>query len=93
MHDYWHQGSGMMAAPRPTPIFRLVHLDSLAVCLNRGGLHAPNHAPSDGLAYRTIHNVDVQSQRRVMGIPCGPRGVIHDYVPFYFGRYPLCCFS
>jgi hypothetical protein len=60
-------------------------MDNLHIYLQRGGLHAPNHTPQDGLVYRTIHNVDIQRDRRTQVIPCGPRGVIHDYVPFYFG--------
>ena len=74
-----------MAAPKPTPIFRFAHIDNLAVCLRRGALHAPNHVPNDGLTYRTIHNVDIQKERHVTPIPCGPGGTIHDYVSFYFG--------
>ena len=37
--------------------------------------------------YRTIHREDVQGKRRVVPIKCGPRGTIHDYVPFYFGYH------
>ncbi len=74
-----------MAPPVPTPIFRLVHIESLDVLLRRGGLHAPQHTPNDGLPYRAIHNVDIQAERRVRPIPCGPGGTIHDYVSFYFG--------
>lgn len=75
----------MRPAPQPTPICRFIHVDNLEVCLQRGGLHAPNHTPNDGLTYRTIHNLDIQQQRRTTDIPCGPRGVIHDYAAFYFG--------
>lgn len=75
-----------MPVPNPTPIYRFIHVDNLHFCLRRGGLHAPNHTPDDGLVYRTIHNVDIQNQRRVYRLPCGPRGVIHDYVSFYFGQ-------
>ena len=74
-----------MAVPNPTPICRFIHVDNLHVCLQRGGLHAPNHTPNNGLVYKTIHNLDIQNERRVRPIPCGPGGVIHDYVPFYFG--------
>lgn len=74
-----------MSVPNPTSILRFIHIDNLHLCLQRRGLHAPNHAPQDGLTYKTIHNIDIQSQRRVTQIPCGPRGTIHDYVPFYFG--------
>lgn len=79
-----------MTVPIPTPIYRFLHVDNLTVCLQRGAFHAPNHTPEDGLVYRTIHNVDIQEQRRVRRIPCGPGGVIHDYVSFYFGpRSPM----
>lgn len=65
-------------------------MDNLPVCLQRRALHAPNHTPNDGLVYRTIHNVDIQQKRRVRNLPCGPGGVIHDYVAFYFGpRSPM----
>lgn len=74
-----------MNVPNPTPIFRIVHVDSLHTILRRGALHAANHTPGDGLPYRTIHNVDIQGQRHISNIPCGPRGTLHDYVPFYFG--------
>jgi len=76
--------------PIPTPIYRIMHVDNLPACLKRGALHAPNHTPEDGLPYRSIHNVDIQTQRRVTPIPCGPCGVVHDYVAFYFGpRSPM----
>lgn len=74
-----------MAAPNPTPILRFIHVDNLHIYLKRGGLHAPNHAPNDGLMYRTNHNADIQATRHTTPIPCGPRGVIHDFIPFYFG--------
>lgn len=74
-----------MPAPTPTPILRLVHVTNLVGCLRRGGLYAPNHAPKDNFAYRTIHDVGCQEKRNQRAVPCGPRGVIHDYVPFYFG--------
>jgi hypothetical protein len=58
--------------------------------LRRRALHAPNHTPENGLIYRTIHNVDIQKERRARRIPCGPRGVVHDYVSFSFGpRSPM----
>lgn len=79
-----------MPMPNPTPIFRFIHLDNLHICLRRGGLNAPNHTPNDGLIFKTIHNVDIQNERRIRMITCGPRGVIHDYVAFYLGpRSPM----
>jgi hypothetical protein len=74
-----------MTVPNPTPIFRFIHIDNLRGYLDRGGLCAPNHCPNDGQLYRTIHNEEVQNERHVTTISCGPGGTIHDYVPFYFG--------
>lgn len=75
-----------MPVPDPTPIYRFLHVENLETLLQRGGLHAPRHTPDDGRVLRTIHNAEIQAKRRQIAIPCGPRGVIHDYVPFYFGR-------
>jgi len=74
-----------MAVPNPTPILRFIHVENLPIYLGRGGLHATNTTPENGLEYKTIHNLEIQQHRRVIHIPCGPGGVIHDYVPFYFG--------
>jgi hypothetical protein len=74
-----------MAVPSPTPILRFLHVDNLHIYLQRGGIHAPNFTPNNGLEYQTIHNEGIQQQRRSQSVPCGPCGAIHDYVPFYFG--------
>lgn len=76
-----------MDAPPPnaTPIYRMTHVNNLETLLRRGALHSPNQTPKDGLPYITIHNVSVQASRHAKDVPCGPRGTIHDYVPFYFG--------
>lgn len=79
-----------MDIPRPTPIYRLLHIDNLAVILDCGGMHAPNHPPEGACDYRAIHNVDIQQIRRQRPIACGPGGTVHDYVAFYFGpRSPM----
>ena len=74
-----------MPIPNPAPIYRILHIDNLSVCLNRRGIYAPNFTPDDGLNYRTIHNEDIQNHRRTMCLNCGPCGTVHDYVAFYFG--------
>lgn len=79
-----------MPMSHPTPIYRLLHIDNLAVILDCGGMHAPNHPPEDACDYRAIHNMDIQKIRRQRPIPCGPGGTVHDYVSFYFGpRSPM----
>ena len=77
-----------MSMPLPTPIYRLTHVDNLSTLLTRSALHAPHHSPQDGLPYKTIHDVDIQSVRQTRTVRCGPRGVIHDYVAFYLGPRP-----
>jgi hypothetical protein len=74
-----------MTVPVPTPIYRVIYVANLDTILRRGGMHGSNHVPNDGLPYRTIHNVDIQNERHVRRVRCGPGGTLHDYVPFYFG--------
>ncbi len=74
-----------MTVPIPTPILRLIHVGNLHILLRRGGIYAANFTPNDGLVYRTIHRQDMQDARHVRHVPCGTRGTVHDYVPFYFG--------
>jgi len=74
-----------MPPPIPTPIYRIIQVDNLAVYLQRNALHAPQHTPNNGLTYRTIHDLEIQRKRRQERIPCGPGGTIHDYLSFYFG--------
>jgi hypothetical protein len=79
-----------MRMPEPTPIYRIVHIDNLPMLLEHQGLHAPNAPGRDDTRYRKIHNEEIQEKRRQRRVPCGPQGVIHDYVSFYFGpRSPM----
>ncbi|MCK6683885.1 MAG: DUF4433 domain-containing protein [Thermoanaerobaculia bacterium] len=79
-----------MTVPVPTPIYRMTHVDNVALLLSRRAMHAPNFAPDDRLLYKSIHDQEIQGRRRDREIPCGPKGVIADYVGFYFGpRSPM----
>lgn len=80
-------------APNPTLLLRLIHIDNLGVLLTRRALHAPNHTPNDGLVYRKIHRTDVQVSRHQRPVKGGPGGVLHDYVPFYFGCRSVMLFQ
>ncbi len=73
-------------AEAKTRVFRLVHINNLDVYLRRQAIHAPNTAPADGLAWRAIHQPEVQAKRSRIRVPVAPGGGLHDYVPFYFGR-------
>jgi len=58
----------------PIKLYRIVHWSCLRTLVSRGALHAPNTTPNYGLPYRTVHNVSVQVNRLIKGIPCGPGG-------------------
>ena len=78
------------ARPRPTLIYRIVHIDNLATLARRGYVHAPASQPEDGLAYRAIHDESIRLRRGGRSVPCGPGGTVDDYVSFYLGpRSPM----
>jgi hypothetical protein len=66
-------------------ILRLIHVDNMAGILQRNRICAPNFTPDDGIKYRLIYYQNIQEKRSNRTVPCGPRVVMHDYVPFYFG--------
>jgi hypothetical protein len=41
-----------MTISRSTLIYRIAHVNNLAIILHRGGMHAPNHTPTDDLTYK-----------------------------------------
>ncbi|QXA21575.1 Uncharacterised protein [Lelliottia amnigena] len=50
------------------------------------GLLSTNNKEKQNLAHENIANNDIQHRRSEMRVPCGPGGVVHDYVPFYFTK-------
>lgn len=74
-----------MPIPVPTPIYRFIDIRNLYIYLERDRIHCPNLTPDDGLIYTPNHNEEVQNQRHITTIDCGPGGTVHDYVPCYFG--------
>lgn len=74
-------------ASTSTWIYRITHINNLPGILQRGRICAPNTTPDDGLTYKAIHHQSIQAQRAATPVPCGPGGVIHDYVPFYFATH------
>ncbi len=75
----------MASRPKPpTRLFRIVHIDNLASIVEANGILAPNRPASAATRYVAIHHVSVQDRRARTAVPCGPGGVVHDYVTFYF---------
>ncbi|OBT29324.1 hypothetical protein A9263_04505 [Vibrio cyclitrophicus] len=50
------------------------------------GLLCTNLKIKHGIVHEDIANNDIQKRRSKMEVTCGPRGVVHDYVPFYFAK-------
>lgn len=70
-------------------IFHLTHGRNLHGVLAAGRIWSTNHLPAD-LQPRSIAHESIQDRRARKVVPVGPGGVLHDYVPFYFGaRSPM----
>jgi hypothetical protein len=78
------------AYPVPTPIFHITAIDNLRAIAEAGGLFAKNVLASQGRVSANIAYQQIQGRRAVKAVPVGPKGNLHDYVPFYFApRSPM----
>jgi len=76
--------------PSPTMVYHITHLRNLPSILAAGGLLACGTLRKAGLGYTDIAHQHIQDRRSSKLVPCGPGGVLHDYVPFYFApRSPM----
>lgn len=76
--------------PRPTPIYRIVHINNLGRIVDAEGLVCENRRPFFEEDFHSIAHRNIQQRRHHTSVPCGPGGTIHDYVPWYFGtRSPM----
>lgn len=58
--------------------------------LRDGGLKPCAQLRQEGIAYTDIAHQNIQDRRQWTPVPCGPDGLLHDYVPFYFApRSPM----
>lgn len=48
------------------------------------GLLSTNKKNELGIKHVNIANMSIQNRRVIMDVPCGQKGKVHDYVPFYF---------
>lgn len=79
-----------MTPPNPTRIFHITALENLRMILTTGELRSKQILALESREYTNIAHASIQDQRTNTTVPCGPRGVLHDYVPFYFGpRSPM----
>ena len=74
----------------PTPIYHITHINNLTSIINSGGLIAVSRLKQRQVSYTNIAYERIQNRRATKRVPCGTRGVLHDYVPFYFApRSPM----
>ena len=77
-------------APNPTHIFHITPIENLRRILEAGELRAKRALDQGDTGYTNIAHQTIQDRRAHTPVPCGPGGVLHDYVPFYFGaRSPM----
>jgi hypothetical protein len=77
-------------APNPTPIYHITPIENLRMILETGELRAKRALDQEDTGYTNIAHQTIQDRRAHTPVPCGPRGVLHDYVPFYFApRSPM----
>lgn len=78
------------SAPMNPPILHITNIANLPGILQQGGLWSNNHRPSNSSTPISSAHASIQARRATTRVPCGPSGVLHDYVPFYFGaRSPM----
>jgi ssDNA thymidine ADP-ribosyltransferase DarT-like protein/HD domain-containing protein len=70
-------------------IYHFTHIDNLPNILQTGFL-CNNHSDFPAEECLSIAESGIQARRAEMVVPCGPGGMVHDYVPLYFGaRSPM----
>lgn len=78
-----------MSSPRWIRLYHFTHIDHLASIIH-DGLVADAVAQRAELVQREAGDVAIKDRRRRSGVPVGAKGVVADYVPFYFApRSPM----
>ena len=78
------------AYPNPTPIYHITPVDNLRSILEAGAMSAKRVLDQEDTGYTNMAHQSIQDRRAHTLVPCGPGGVLHDYVPFYFApRSPM----
>src|SRR5258708_4626202 len=65
-------------------IYHFTHINNLPSLLRTGFL-CNNHPAFPAGRCRSVAEHSIQLRRTNMEVPCGPCGMVHDYVPLYFG--------
>lgn len=69
--------------------FHFTHIENLEDIL-ANGLLSTNEKQDKSIEHVNVASSDIQCTRHEMEVTCGPKGHVHDYVPFYFNpRTPM----
>ncbi|QDI90444.1 DUF4433 domain-containing protein [Salicibibacter halophilus] len=74
----------------PTLLYHITDYRNLPSILDNGGLAAHSRVSGNKISYTDIAHHSIQSRRSKISVSAAPRGMLHDYVPFYFSpRSPM----
>lgn len=77
---------------KKTWVYHITDVSNLPSILAAGGLLSFNRLHQQRVDYTSIAYENLQDRRATKKVPCGPGGVLHDYVPFHFAaRSPMLC--
>lgn len=65
--------------------YHFTYIDNLQSIID-DGLLSTNLKIENGVEHKNVANDEIQERRSKMEVTCGPKGVVHDYVPFYFAK-------
>lgn len=79
-----------MTNKSPIKIYHITHFKNLSSIIDTNGLKSWRLLKQQEMNYQNIAHETIQSQRHSLEVPCGPKGTLHDYIPFYFApRSPM----
>lgn len=74
----------------PTEIYHITHVNNLSSIIKSSGLTANSILKRQSQTYQNIAHQTIQDRRAITPVPCGQKGTLHDYIPFYFApRSPM----
>ncbi len=74
----------------PTRIYHITHVKNLLPIIASGGLQSCQMLKDQQTIYTNIAHQGIQDRRTIREVPCGKKGTLHNYVPFYFApRSPM----
>lgn len=78
-----------MTAPTPIELYHFTHFEHLPTIV-QDGLHGDSLIQVSGSLIREAGDPAIKARRRLAPVGAGPRGVVANYVPFYFApRSPM----